>query len=37
MMTKEKASIEQILEKLDKGERLGIDEAVFFVQQVKKS
>jgi hypothetical protein len=36
MMTKEKASIEQILEKLDKGERLGIDEAVFFVQQVKK-
>jgi hypothetical protein len=35
-MAKEKVSIEQVLEKLDKGERLGIDEAIFFVQQAKK-
>ncbi len=35
-MTKEKVSIEQVLEKLDKGERLGINEMIFFVQQAKK-
>lgn len=35
-MTKEKLSVEKILEKLDKGERIGIDEGIFFLRQAKK-